>query len=58
MIRIQKIYQEHKGRYGVPRVQATLQREGTRCSAKRLNAPDGCTGTVRQDQAEICRHHR
>lgn len=34
---IQKIYQEHKGRYGVPRIQATLQREGTRCSAKRVS---------------------
>ncbi len=35
--RIQKIYQEHKGRYGAPRVHASLQREGTKCSAKRVS---------------------
>ncbi len=34
---IQRIYQEHNGRYGVPRVHATLQQDGVRCSAKRVS---------------------
>ena len=27
--RIKEVYQEHHGRYGAPRIHATLQREGT-----------------------------
>ena len=35
--RIQAVYQEHHGRYGAPRIHATLQREGTACSEKRVS---------------------
>jgi putative transposase len=33
---IQKIYSEHYGRYGAPRIHATLHREGIACSKKRI----------------------
>lgn len=48
---IQKIFREHKGRYGVPRVHATLQREGIRCSAKRVSrlmAAQGLQGKAKR----------
>jgi putative transposase len=48
---IQKIYPEHNGRCGVPRVQATVQREGTRCSAKRvsrLTVAQGLSGETKR----------
>lgn len=35
--RIKEIYREHHGRYGAPRIHATLQREGKLCSEKRVS---------------------
>ncbi len=34
---ISEIYQQHHGRYGAPRIHATLQRGGTVCSEKRVS---------------------
>ena len=35
-IKIKAIYEEHKGRYGSPRIHATLQAEGEHCSLGRV----------------------
>ncbi|WP_371827357.1 IS3 family transposase [Deinococcus sp. QL22] len=34
---IRVVFQEHHGRYGAPRIQATLRRAGTVCSEKRVS---------------------
>ncbi|MFB9995506.1 IS3 family transposase, partial [Deinococcus oregonensis] len=36
-LQISEVYQEHHGRYGAPRIHATLQRAGTVCSEKRVS---------------------
>ena len=56
-LQISSIIQEHHGRYGAPRIRATLQRAGIVCSEKRVSRLMRAQG-LGQDPPSVHKDHR